>query len=127
MLVWGSFPLLLQMGILMINHVELLKEPHDSASLIEEARTLFIRVKEESDDMPLKKQALFMEAYCGLAAGDPNAALELLDGTIEAAMPPELIMASAYRMTGRVEDAKAVLQVGIYQKSSFCSIFSRLT
>jgi len=99
----------------MINHIELLKDPHDSVPLIEEARALFIRVKEESGDMPLKKQALFMEAYCSLAAGDPNAALELLDGTIEAAMPPELIMASAYRMTGRVGEAKAVLQVGIYQ------------
>ncbi len=56
-----------------------------------------------------------MEALCSLAAHDPNTALELLDGTIEAAMPPELIMASAYQMTGRLEDAKAVLQVGIYQ------------
>ncbi len=112
---YSCFPLLLQMGILMINHVELLKDPHDSASLIEEAKALFIRAKEESDDIPLKKQALYMEAYCGLAGGNPNAALELLDGTIEAAMPPESIMASAYRMTGRVEDAKAVLQVGIYQ------------
>lgn len=68
-----------------------------------------------------------MEALCSLAAHDPNTALELLDGTIEAAMPPELIMASAYQMTGRLEDAKAVLQVGIIRISSFCSIFSRLT
>lgn len=112
---YSCFPLLLQMGILMINHVELLKDPQKSVSMIEEARALFIRVKEESEDMHLKKQALFMEAYCALATGDPNAALELLDGTIETAMPPESIMASAYQMTGRVEEAKAVLQVGMYQ------------
>ena len=60
---YSCFPLLLQMGILMINHVELLKSPRESAPLIEEARALFIRVKEESDEMPLKKQALYMEAY----------------------------------------------------------------
>jgi transcriptional regulator with XRE-family HTH domain len=112
---YSCFPLLLQMGILMINHVELLKEPHDSASLIEEARALFIRIKEESDDISLTKQALYMEALCSLAARDPNTALELLDGTVAPALPPESILASAYQMTGRVEDAKAVLQVGIYQ------------
>jgi len=112
---YSCFPLLLQMGILMINHIELLKDPQKSVALIEEARALFIRVKEESDEMPLKKQALYMEAYCGLAAGDPNTALELLDGAIETAMPPESLMASAYQMTGRLKDAKGVLQVGIYQ------------
>ncbi|MGE5390314.1 MAG: helix-turn-helix domain-containing protein [Deltaproteobacteria bacterium] len=112
---YSCFPLLLQMGILMINHVELMKDPEKSVSLIEEAKALFIRVKEESDDMTVKKQALFMEAFCMLATGDPNAALELLEPSIEAAMPPETIVASAYQMTGRMEDAKAVLQVGMYQ------------
>lgn len=112
---YSCFPLLLQMGILMINHAELLKEPQKSASLIEETRALFIRVKEESSDVSMTKQALFMEALCSLAAGDPNAALELLDGTIAPAMPSESILASAYQMTGRTKEAKAVLQVGIYQ------------
>jgi hypothetical protein len=103
------------MGILMINHVELLKEPQKAASLIEEAKILFIRVKEESDDVSLTKQALYMEALCSLAARDPNNALELLDGAVAPALPPESILASAYQLTGRVKDAKAVLQVGIYQ------------
>jgi transcriptional regulator with XRE-family HTH domain len=112
---YSCFPLLLQMGILMINHVELLKDQQQSASLIEEARALFIRVKEESDDVSLTKLALYMQAYCGLASGDAKAVLELLDGTVAPALPPESLLASAYQMTGRVEDAKAVLQVGIYQ------------
>ncbi|MGI6434682.1 MAG: hypothetical protein ACOX0F_04900 [Syntrophomonadaceae bacterium] len=112
---YSCFPLLLQMGILMINHVELLKDPQKSTSLIEEARALFIRVKEESDDVSLIKQALYTEALCSLAAGDPNAVLELLDGTVAPALPPESILASAYQMTGRNDEAKSVLQVGIYQ------------
>jgi transcriptional regulator with XRE-family HTH domain len=112
---YSCFLLLLQMGILMINHAELLKDPQKSASLIDEAKALFTRVREESGDVSLTKQALYMEAFCSLVAGDPNAALQLLDGTITPAMPPESLLASAYRMTGRVEEAKAVLQVGIYQ------------
>lgn len=112
---YSCFPLLLQMGILIINHVELVKDPQSSASLIEEARALFVRVKEESDDVMLTKQALYMEALCSLALRDPNTALELLDGTVAPALPPESILASAYQMTGRADEAKAVLQAGIYQ------------
>lgn len=112
---YSCFPLLLQMGILLVNHVELLKDSQKSASLMEEARALFVRTKEESDDVSLTRKALYMEAYCSLAAGDSNAALALLDGSIEPAMPSELLMAAAYQLTGRVEDAKVVLQVGIYQ------------
>lgn len=112
---YSCFSLLLQMGILLINHAELLKNPQRSDSLIEEAKALFIRVKEESDDVSLTKQALYMEALCSLAARDPNTALDLLDGTITPALPPESILASAYQMAGRIDEAKSVLQVGIYQ------------
>jgi len=56
-----------------------------------------------------------MEALCSLALRDPNTALELLDGTVTPALPPESILASAYQMTGRADEAKAVLQAGIYQ------------
>jgi hypothetical protein len=83
--------------------------------LIEEAKALFLRVRAESDEVSLTKKALFMEAFCSLITGGPNTTLELLDGSVEAPMPPESLMASAYQMTGRVNDAKAVLQVGIYQ------------
>lgn len=112
---YSCFPLLLQMGILMVNHIELLKDPQKSASLTEEARTLFVRVKEESKDVSLTKQALFMEALCSLTAGAPNTALELLEGALSPALPPESILASAYQMTGRPDEAKSVLQVGMYQ------------
>lgn len=112
---YACFPLLLQMGLLLVNHVELLKDPLQAAPLIQEAKALFIRVKEESGDVSLIKKALYMEAFCGLAVGDPNTVLDLLDGTVEPALPPELLMATAYQMTGRVQDAKVVLQVGIYQ------------
>lgn len=112
---FSCFPLLLQMGILMFNHMELLKDPKEAASLIEEAKALFMRVREESSDVSLTKMALYMEALASLAAGEPNAALVLLEGTTAPAMPPEILLASAYQMTGRVKEAKSILQVGIYQ------------
>ncbi|MGE5678624.1 MAG: helix-turn-helix domain-containing protein [Pseudomonadota bacterium] len=112
---YSCFPLLLNLGILMINHIELLKDPQKSASLTEEAKVIFIRVREECDDVSITRTALYMEALCSLISGDPNTALELLDGTVAPALPPESILASAYQMKGMVDEAKSVLQVGIFQ------------
>ncbi len=112
---YSCFPLLLQLGILMINHIELIKDPQEAAALILEAKALFVRVREESSEMGIKKKALFMEALCCIASNNPEAALELLDGTVEDAIAPEVLMASAYQMTGRISEAKSVLQIGIYQ------------
>lgn len=112
---YSCFPLLLQMGTLMINHLELLKDLQKSASVTEEARLLFARIREECEDVSVTRQALYMEALCSLISGDPNAALELLDGTAAPALPPESLLASAYQMTGRTDEAESVLQVGIFQ------------
>ena len=112
---YSCFPLLLQMGILMINHIDLLKDPQKVASLTAEAKVLFIRVREECDDVSITKLALFMEAMCSLISGDPNSVLELLDGAVAPALPPESLLASAYQMIGRAEEAKSVLQVGMFQ------------
>jgi hypothetical protein len=56
-----------------------------------------------------------MEALCCLASGDAPDTLELLDGSVTPAMPTESLLASAYQITGRIKDAKSVLQVGMYQ------------
>ena len=112
---FACFPLLQQMGILIVNHSPLSKDESKAASLIAEAKELFIRVKKESEDVELAKQALYVEALCCIYLGDPNTALELLEGKVAAALPPESLMASAYQMTGRLDEAKGILQVGIYQ------------
>ncbi|SMC40745.1 helix-turn-helix domain-containing protein [Papillibacter cinnamivorans] len=112
---YSCFPLLLEMGSLLLNHVELLKDREKAAALLAEARGLFVRVKTESDEAALARRALYMEAYCSLAEGDPKSVLELLEGAMEPAMPAESLLAPAYQMTGRAEEAKTVLQVGTYQ------------
>ena len=112
---YSCFPLLHQMGLLIFNHLELVNDPEKAQSLLSEAKSLFVRVRQESEDVSLTKQALFMDALCYLAEGDPNSTLELLEGTIAPAMPPESLISSAYQMLGRKDEAKSVLQVGIYQ------------
>jgi transcriptional regulator with XRE-family HTH domain len=112
---YACFPLLLQMGTLILNHSMLANDPAKTAELLREALALFVRVKRESGDAALAKQALFMEAFCHLSLGEPNETLALLDGTVELAMPPETLLASAYQMSGRPAEAKTTLQIGIYQ------------
>ena len=112
---YSCFPLLLQMGMLLINHLDLVKDPSKIEALVAQSKALFARVREESGDVHLTKQALFMEALACLMSNDPNTALQLLEGTVAPAMPPESLLASAYQMTGRLEAAKEILQVGMYQ------------
>ncbi|MPN04002.1 hypothetical protein SDC9_151238 [bioreactor metagenome] len=112
---YACFPLLLQMGTLIINHSMLEKDRAKIPELIHEALALFVRVKRESGDAALARQALFLGALCHLTLGEPNETLALLEGTVELAMPPETLLASAYQMTSRLTEAKETLQTGIYQ------------
>lgn len=112
---FSCFPLLYQMGVLLFNHSGLAGSPEKTLSVIKEALDLFLRVKLESDDLGLEKQALFMEALSHIRLGEPQIALELLEGTPAPAMPPEVLLASAYQMTGKLEEAKSVYQIGMYQ------------
>ncbi len=84
-------------------------------SIISEARELFIRVKKESDDVELTKQALSQEALCALTLGNANEVLELLGETNAPVVSTETLLAQAYQMVGKMKEAKAILQVGIYQ------------
>jgi len=112
---FACFPLLLQMGLLILNHSTLAGDMEKTASLIKEAKELFARVTKESEDVELAKQALYTEASCCMALGDANAALELLEGTNAPSLYTETLLIAAYQMTGKTENAKAALQAGVYQ------------
>lgn len=112
---YSCFALLLQMGILLINHVELAQSEKQASETVALAKELFTRVREESGEVSLIKQALYMEAGCCLSQGQPNGALALLEGSETLSLPPELLLSAAYSMTGRQREAREVLQGGMYQ------------
>ena len=84
-------------------------------SMIKEGKELFIRVKNESNDLELTKQAISMEALCALTLGQAQDVLELLGNRNKAILSPEGLLASAHQMLGEEIEAKKILQVGIYQ------------
>ncbi len=112
---YSCFSLLLQMGILLYNHVELAGDHAEAEQTVALAGELFCRVREESGEVSLTKQALYLEAACRLVQGNPDETLLLLEGSESMILPPEIILSMAYQTTGRERQARAVLQSGMYQ------------
>lgn len=112
---FSCFPLLFQIGALLVNNSIESGDSHKIFSVIEEAKELFIRVKKESEDTELRQLALNLEAFCALTLGHPDEVIALLEGTSRKIISTENLLASAYQMIGKTKEAKSVLQVSIYQ------------
>ncbi|MCL2568534.1 MAG: helix-turn-helix domain-containing protein [Oscillospiraceae bacterium] len=112
---FSCFPLLLQMGDLLINASAIHGDDDIFWDLVAEAKTLFVRVKTESDDVELVNTALYMEAMCAMILGNPDEVIALLEKTVVHAQPPESLIATAYCMLEKHKEAETILQVGIYQ------------
>lgn len=112
---YSCFPLLFQIGALIVNNSMESGDQDRCVTAIEEAKALFIRVKNESEDPELCRLALNMEAFCALSLGKAEEVIELLEGTSNKIISSETLLAPAYQMLGEQRKAKSVLQIGIYQ------------
>lgn len=112
---FSCFPLLFNIGVLLVNNSSEAGDREKTLSVLSEAKDLFVRVKTECDDAELAQISLYMEAACALMTGNPGEVIELLEGTSRKIIPPETLLAPAYQMVGKAEEARSVLQVAIYQ------------
>ena len=112
---FSCFPLLLQIGSLLMAASALAPDKEKSSALVLEAKELFVRVKTESDNAELMKAALCSEACCSAMLGNHNEVIELLEKSSATILPHESLLAPAYQATGRQKEAETVLQEGIYQ------------
>lgn len=118
---YACYPFLQQMGMLLLNHFDLLPGkdmPDKTAKYVSEAQQLFIRVRKNSDDTELKLRARNMEAYSLLLLNKPTEVLSLLGTTTPEYIPSENLIASAYQMQGKTDQAQAVYQSAMYQAAS---------
>ena len=122
---FSCFPLLFQIGTLIVNNNMESGDRDRSMTAIEEAKELFIRVKSDSEDAELCRLALNMEAFCALSLGKAEEVIELLEGTSNKIISSETLLAPAYQMLGEQRQAKSVLQIGIYQH--MVSLFDALS
>ncbi|MDE6963376.1 MAG: helix-turn-helix domain-containing protein, partial [Lachnospiraceae bacterium] len=107
-------PLLFQIGALFVNHCTLSGTPKKTNAVLEEARRLFGRVREISDDAELSSLAVSMDALCLLQLGRAKEVLALLEPLERNRLSPEPLLASAFQMMGNTRAAKRILQAGIY-------------
>lgn len=111
---YSCFPLLLQMGLLILNHVELatLENKND---ILQKALSLFLRVKDESNDVELSKQARYFEAICYISLNEPFRVLELLEQDDKMIIDENYLLSTAFMMTANMDKALEKTQISIYQ------------
>lgn len=112
---YSCFPLLFQMGVLLINHHMLTEDKKRQQSILREAAELFIRIKKESQDIWLSKDATSLEAVCYLMLHQPQEVLNLLGEKIRPMASDDRSVAQAYQVMGNVPKAKEVTQISMFQ------------
>lgn len=114
----SCYPFLFQIGVLLVNHINLAPSPEVKDALLKETTELFKKVKAQAGEPGLISGALQMEAYCLLLCRRSKEVLDLLSDNLsgtEITGPFEPLLASAWQMSGNAKEAKRVLQVGIYR------------
>jgi hypothetical protein len=110
---FSCFPLIYRIGLLITNYSIVSKDVEQKTTALTEAKELFVRVKELSNDIQLKQLALHTEATCEIVLGNPNGIINLLDNVIPPP-PHKVILSKAYLMKGETQEAKAELQETIF-------------
>lgn len=121
---FSCFPLLYQIGFLILEHGSELSDVVKKTSAIESAREIFVRVKTLCDDIELKQLALLSEAVCEMELNNPKAVIEILENLKNRfSFHPsvEVMLAQSYRMLGKDHAAKTTLQDAIFENvASIC-------
>ncbi len=90
-------------------------DPNQTQAINEWARSLFERVKVNSEDVDLAKQAQTFEALSYILLNQPLEALRLLEGCQKPMATGELLQAQAYQMMGEWEEAQKSTQIALYK------------
>jgi len=110
---FSCFPLVFRIGVLYLNYGLTSKDNKQKITTITEAIKLFIRVKEQSNDVHLKQAALYAEVTSLMILNNVNQVLDLLKD-VNDSPSYKVILSQAYFMTGKVKEAKMELQESIY-------------
>ena len=111
---YACYPLLVHIAVLYLNHLNLVDAAGQQA-LADEAVDLCQRVRRNSQSSADIRQAEAAEAAFHLALGDPQGAVEVLEGVVDIEMGADVFLANAYGALGRIDDADKTLQGTLMQ------------
>lgn len=112
---YSCYPFILQMGMFLMNHADLLPGEENIQTYTKEAQELFVHVKTQAKDPELITQALKYEAYTSLTLNEFDQVLEILGDQVPALFPIESLIAAAQQQKGEEQQAVITLQSAIYQ------------
>jgi transcriptional regulator with XRE-family HTH domain len=113
---FACFPFLALMAILLFNHHTIITDEEEKNALLREIIEICIRVKTESGDISITRNSMWIESYCRLLLGEPNAIFEILGENVDHHhFPAQTLIAQAYAAVGKPEKAKEVAQISAFQ------------
>ena len=115
----SCYPLLTQIALVYLNHLELAGED-ERVGVAHEAIQLCRRVRKSAESAAIVSEAEAAEALFHLSLGDPQAAVELLSDSVEPDMGSELILANAYAALGQQDKADETLQASLCESIILC-------
>lgn len=110
---YSCFQLLFYMAILLLNHMNLSGDR--MSEIVEYIIELFKRIKSQTTDIVLLREATIMEANCYLIVNKPLEVIELLGEDVELMVNPQILLSQAYLMINKMNRAEEVLQIATYQ------------
>jgi transcriptional regulator with XRE-family HTH domain len=115
---YSCFPLLYQIGTLLLNHGSAVKDEEIKSAALAYAKELFRRVKAQSDNNDLKYLSLHSEALCEMMSGNANEVLVLLENEnmLQPNVSTGVMRSQAYLMQGKTTEARIAMQDSILGK-----------
>lgn len=111
---YSCFPLLLHMGILMINHYDIVNN-QKREQLINDSLEIFIRIQEMSKDIEICLQAKCMEATCYILLNQPAQVIDLLKDDKFPMINEMFLLAQGQMISGQLHEASETFQIGAYK------------
>jgi transcriptional regulator with XRE-family HTH domain len=112
---YSCYPLLLKISLLYINHASLTPDRERGEQILMATVQLCERVKMNSNNARLIRNAVSYQAMCYLFLGNGEAALELLGESPRLDMQDGMLIAQAFQILGNVDKAQEILQIDLYQ------------
>lgn len=111
---YSCFPLLLHLGLVLINHSGMVTEKKRE-SIINEAAVIFIRIQSLCKDIEVCRKAKDLEALCYLLLNKPSQVIDLMQESTTPMLNELFTLSQGYLMAGQKDKATEALQIGAYQ------------
>ena len=109
---YSCFEFLKQMVVLYLNHNMLFKNKDE---ILEKARKLCIRIKEDSNNPQLIKEIVSLEALLLIMENKPTEVLEILGEDISTFSQDAELIGMSFQLLGNIEKSNEITQICMYQ------------